>query len=294
MPRWRVFLSSMLVTLFCLAPLYLLFIGGTLFGVQSAGTAAEGVSTLTPNAQDSLTLLLVVEEPSPSAALVRLDAWQRRVECQVLPSDTVLLLEGSPVTLAQCLQSAGPLQLRRALQQTLGYDCDRYLSLSADALARMFDEFSPVLSWDALGQLRDLSLVRRFAFNGGKGALASSTAALLLRQCDRGPQAVAQLRATLYGAFLQEALPTLTQPVLETLRSQEERLTDITAVDLYGVERLLQQLAADPPAVTAGVPDGRASAAGYELSADGQRGLQRLLGAETTGEAGTASAGPAA
>ena len=70
MPRWRVFLSSMLVTLFCLAPLYLLFIGGTLFGVQSAGTAAEGVSTLTPNAQDSLTLLLVVEEPSPSAALV--------------------------------------------------------------------------------------------------------------------------------------------------------------------------------------------------------------------------------
>ncbi len=277
MSRFRVFLLSALVTLFCLAPLYLLIIGGELFGVRQADSPADGVPVLTPTGDDSLTLLLVADGPAPAAALVRLDAWQRRAECLVLPADTVLLLDGAPVTLKECCAASGPLQLRRALEETLGAACQRYLALEPEALAEVFNEFSPVLDWDELGPIKDLALLRRFAFNGGKGALASDTAALLLRQSEADAVQLARLRSVLYGAFLQEGLPSLAQPVCRLLRSDARLLTDISAVDIYGIERLLTLLAADVPTVSSGVPDGKSTRTGYELSEEGHIQLLELL-----------------
>ncbi len=278
MSRVRAFLASMLVTLFCLIPLYFIVIGVELFGARPAETAADQVPVLTPLETDQLTLLLVTQDDAGcAAALVRLDAWNRRAQVLTLPANLVLLLDGAPVTVRQCCAAAGPLQLRSALKETVGLDCHRYLSLTPEQLAGVFSEFSPVLSWDDLGPIRDITLLRRFAFNGGQGALASSTAALLLRQSEQGDLENAGLRATLYGAFLQEGLPTLSAPVVELLRSDARLLTDITAVDIYGVERLLTLLAADPPAVTAGVPDGSLSRTGYEISEEGLAQLRELL-----------------
>lgn len=277
MPRWRVFLYSMLITLFCLVPLYLLVIGNSLFGVQPADRPLDDVPVLTPGPQDSLTLLLVLDAPDAGAALVRLDAWQRRAECLVLPGNTLLPVQGQTMTLADCCAQAGPLQLRAALEETLGGGCERYLCLSTQQLAEVFAEFSPMLQWDDLGPIRDLALLRRFAFNGGEGALTSSTATLLVRQCRQGEAAVAGLRAVLYQAFLQEGLPALTEPVGALLRSDDQLLTDITAVDLYGVERLFELLAADPPPVSAGVPTGHDTAAGWKLDPAGLRQLRQLL-----------------
>lgn len=279
MARWKVFLCSMLVTLFCLVPLYLLLIGGQLFGSAPAGAAAGSVPVEKAGPDDSLTLLLMTD--APCTALVRLDAYGRRAELRVLPENTVLLSQGSPVTLEECRSEAGPLQVRRCLQETLGLGCERYLSLSAEQLADVFDEFAPVLSWNDLGPIRDLVVLRRFAFNGGQGAVASDTAALLLRQSGLTGKAQADLRAELYGAFLAEGLPQLSGPVCALLRSDEERLTDITAVDIYGIERLLNLLAADPPGVQCSVPDGRETAAGYELSQQGLEDLRRVFSAES-------------
>lgn len=284
MARWRVFVCSGLVTLFCLVPLYLLLIGSSLFGATAVETPAEGVSITTPDPEDELTLLLVAQTPDPAAVLVRLDAWQQQAECLILPENTVLLQNGSPVTLTDCYASAGPLQLRSCLNETAGAAPERYLALSSDALAEVFGEFSPVMSWDELGEIKDLTLLRRFAFNGGQGALTSSTAALLLRQSGLNSAEQASLRAAIYGTFLQEGLTDLAEPVCTLLRSDEEMLTDITAVDIYGIERLLTLLADNPPKVTCTVVDGRSTKSGWEISQAGLTQLQQLLGAPVSEE----------
>ena len=92
-----------------------------------------------------------------------------------------------------------------------------------------------------------------------------------------GDAAAAQLRAALYRAFLTEALPTLAKSAVGLLRSGEELLTDISAVDIYGVERLLTLLGQDPPAVTAGVPEGIAVREGWQLTDAGWDALRALL-----------------
>lgn len=277
MSRWKAFFCSMLITLFCLLPLYLLVVGGQLFGAQAVDETVGGVPVLTPGEDDRLTLLLVVDAPAPAAVLLRLDAWQRRAEIQVLPCDTLLPVEGGRITLQECLSDAGPLQLRRTLEAALGIQTERYLCLSAAALVELFREYSPLMDWDELGSIRDLALLRRFAFNGGEGVVSSGTAAALVRSNEDGDAAAAQLRAALYRAFLTEALPTLAAPVTGLLRSDAERLTDISAVDIYGVERLLTLLGQDPPAVTAGVPEGIAVREGWQLTDAGWDALRALL-----------------
>lgn len=293
MTRWRAFLASALVTLFCLVPLYLLVIGGSLFGAEPAETAADGVPILTPTPQDSLTLLLVVEDAEPSAALVRLDAWQRRAECLLLPSDTLLEYDDRTLTLEQCMEEAGPLQLHTALQQMTGGSCERYLCLRGEQLAGVFDEFSPVVSWDDLGHIHDLALLRRFAFNGGQGALASNTAAILLRRCEGDAAEKATLRCALYTAFLQEGLTALREPVGRLLRQEEGLLTDISAVDFYGIERLLDLLAADVPAVACQVVSGRETARGLRLEQEGLAQLRALLDLPAESDTAAVSEPPA-
>lgn len=277
MSRWKAFLGSMLITLFCLLPTYLLVVGGELFGAQAVDESAGGVPVLTPGEDDKLTLLLVLNDAEPAAALVRLDAWQRRAEVLVLPGSTLLPQAEERTTLAKCLAQAGPLQLRSVLETALGAEFERYLSLSSNELTVLFSEYSPMMSWNELGSIRNLTLLRRFAFNGGEGVVSSSTAAALVRSCEDGDAAIAQLRAALYRAFLTEALPTLAAPAVELLRSDAELLTDISAVDIYGVERLLTLLAADPPAVECTVPEGIVTAEGWQLTNAGWQAMQVLL-----------------
>ena len=90
MTRWKAFVCSLLVTLFCLLPLYLLTVGSRLFGARAVDESAAGVPVLTASPQDALNLLLVLREPGPAAVLLRLGAWQGRAECLVLPQDTLL------------------------------------------------------------------------------------------------------------------------------------------------------------------------------------------------------------
>lgn len=267
----------MLVTLLCLGPLYLLFMGAQLFGTRPVEENVSGVPVLAAAPEDMLTLLLTVEGPTPGAALLRLDAWKGQAACLVLPADTLLPAGEGQRTVSELCAAAGPLQLCEALQQALGVAPQHWLSISADALAELFDAFSPVLDWQALGAIHDLTLLRRFAFNGGEGAITSSTAALLVRQCTGGTLATARLRAALYAAFLQEGLPQLEQPVIQLLRGEGEPLTDLGAVDIYGVQRLLRLLAADMPAVQCAVADGRATAQGWRLSEEGFAALRALL-----------------
>jgi hypothetical protein len=267
----------MLITLFCLLPLYLLVVGEQLFGAQAVDETVGGIPVLTPGENDRLTLLLVVDSPVPAAALVRLDAWQRQAELLVLPGSTLLPAQDGRVTLQECLSAAGPLQLRLALEEALGTKTERYLCLSADALVELFREYSPLMDWEELGSIRDLALLRRFAFNGGEGVVSSGTAAALVRGNEDGDAAVAQLRAALYRAFLTEALPTLAAPATALLRSDAELLTDISAVDIYGVERLLTLLGQDPPAVAAGVPEGISVREGWQLTDAGWDALRALL-----------------
>ena len=258
MTRAKAFWLSALVTLFCLLPLYLLLVGGQVFGSEAAQAEAgkEDVPKLTAGAADSLTLLLAVRGETPGAALVRLDAWQGRADCLVLPSDTLLpRADGEEETLADCLAAAGPLQLNAALERLTGSRCEKYIELDADTLAGVFESVTPLVNWNSLGKVEDLALLRRFAFNGGEGTVSSGTAAVLVRRSEADAAQLAALRASLYGAFLEEGLPILKEPVLALLRSDDAPLTDISAVDLYGVERLLTLLAADLPPVTAAVPD---------------------------------------
>ncbi len=277
MSRWKAFFCSMLITLFCLLPLYLMIVGGQLFGAQAVDDTAEGVPVLTPGESDRLTLLLVVDDAVPAAVLVRLDAWQRRAELLVLPGSTLLPQENGRIQLQDCLAEAGPLQLRYTLEAALGSSFERYLCVPPNALIELFREYSPLMDWDELGSIRDLVLLRRFAFNGGEGVVSSSTAAALIRGNEDGEAAVAQLRASLYRAFLTEGLPTLAHPTVELLRSDETLLTDITAVDIYGVERLLTLLAAAPPTVESGVPEGITAAEGWQLTAAGWQSMRDLL-----------------
>lgn len=274
--RWKAFWCSLFITLFCLLPLYLLTVGGQLFGAQPVEETAEGVPVQSASPQDKLTLLLVLRDPAPAAVLLRLDAWGQRAQALVLPADTLLPAQEGRITLQECYAQAGPLQLRTALEAALGAPFERYLCVSADALAETFGEYAPVMNWHELGSIRDLALLRRLAFNGGEGAIAGNTAAALVRQCE-SPSAAAQLRAALYRAFLAESLPTLYGPAVELLRSEQELLTDITAVDIYGVERLLKLLAAAPPAVECAVPEGIVTADGWQLTDAGWQAMRALL-----------------
>lgn len=277
MTRWKAFVCSLLVTLFCLLPLYLLTVGSRLFGARAVDESAAGVPVLTASPQDALTLLLVLREPGPAAVLLRLDAWQGRAECLVLPQDTLLPDGTGRITLEECFAAAGPLQLRTVLEKALGAEFERYLCLSGEALAAAFAEYAPMMHWHELGSLKDLALLRRLAFNGGEGAIASTTAAALVRRCDGGSADTAALRAALYRAFLTEGLPTLSGPVTALLRSEEALLTDITAVDIYGIERLLTLLAAAPPTVECAVPEGISVRDGWQLTDAGWQSMKALL-----------------
>ena len=280
MTRAKAFWVSALVTLFCLLPLYLLLVGGQVFGSETARAeaGAEEVPRLTAKQTDSLTLLLVTEGEKPGAALVRLDAWQKRAECLVLPSDTLLpRADGGEEPLSDCLASAGPLQLNAALERLTGSRCEKYLELDADALAGVFEAVTPIVNWNSLGKVEDLALLRRFAFNGGEGTVSSGTAAALVRRSEADAAQLAALRASLYGAFLEEGLPVLTQPVLGLLRAEDTPLTDLSAVDLYGVERLLTLLAADLPPVTSAAAETQMTQKGRTLTEDGVRQISALL-----------------
>lgn len=280
MTRAKAFWVSTLVTLFCLLPLYLLLVGGQVFGSETAQAEAgtEDVPKLTAKATDSLTLLLAVRGEVPGAALVRLDAWNRRADCLVLPSDTLLPREdGGEETVADCLATAGPLQCNAALERLTGIRCEKYLEVDADALAGVFEAVTPLVNWNSLGKVEDLALLRRFAFNGGEGTVSSGTAAALVRRSEADAVQLAALRASLYGAFLEEGLSALTEPVLMLLRSEPSLLTDISAVDLYGVERLLTLLAADLPPVTAAAAETQMTQKGRTLTEDGVRQITALL-----------------
>ncbi|GEM_PF-3992646 len=287
MSRFRIFLTSAIITLFCLIPIYMLVIGisGVETDSQAVAGEAQNVSKLSPTQEDTLTLLLVPRCEQTVAAMIRLDAWENRGEIMILPENTLLPVGEAEQTLKEAYDQRGPLQLRSSIEQLTGIDFERYLAPEHAALIELFRGVTPTMHWDELGQLQNLAMLRRFAYNGGQGTISAQSAALLLTQENTAPSLRAQLAANLFGAFLQQALshPPLASDSdiaaasVEWFRSDQQLLTDISAVDIYGVERLFRLLMANPPEVTAQVVPGKITPQGYVLSSEGIARMTALL-----------------
>ena len=238
----RIFWASFFLTLAVIGPLLGLF---AFWGVQQNRRAVQtqqaqsGVPIQRPG---SLSLLLAVADERPAFVLVRLDGAAPAFRLIVVPGESVVLDgQGQPITLAEGYAAAGPARAGSLLAATLGIQLDRYLaatpavwgqSLSGLEQARV--NLSPLLDEAA----------RRALGVAAVAQLDAGEAASLLQGTPLTGPALGRLRAAVWQAFALQCQGSLAESVPQGLRRcSGDLLTDLTALDLEELGRVLAQLA---------------------------------------------------
>ena len=186
-------------------------------------------------------LLLAVADERPAFVLVRLDGAAPACRLIVVPGESVVLDgQGQPITLAESYAAAGPARAGSLLAATLGIQLDRYLaatpavrgqSLSGLEQARV--NLSPLLDEAA----------RRALGVAAVAQLDAGEAASLLGDGSHRPGAGAAKRLG-WQAFALQCQGSLAESVPQGLRQfSGDLLTDLTALDLEELGRVLAQLA---------------------------------------------------
>ena len=244
----RVFWISFGLSLAVVVPAYLaLFAYQLVTPSVAADTPQTDIPVVFPTVQDDRTLLVMTgggtAQTAQTYALVRLDALHGRIAVATLPRDTVVLRDGAPVALCDAVQSAGPTQGLRSLEETLGVTIDNYLFASPETLWSIAEvlgtariRLSSYISGDALERLA-------LSVDGvDELTLSPRLFAEVLASDELTDDTACELRAYGYAAFLaagQRSLAALPDAVRMQSRSIA---TDLTATQLYDYERLLNFL----------------------------------------------------
>lgn len=274
----RIFWASFFLTLAVIGPLLGLF---AFWGVQQNRRAVQtqqaqsGVPIQRPG---SLSLLLAVADERPAFVLVRLDGAAPAFRLVVVPGETVVLDgQGQPITLAESYAAAGPARAGNLLAATLGIQLDRYLaatpavwgqSLSGLEQARV--NLSPLLD----------EAQRRALGVAAVAQLDAAEAANLLQGTDLTGPPLGRLRAAVWQAFALQSQGSLAEAVPQGLRRcSGDLLTDLTALDLEELGRVLAQLADASCSPQADLLPGRwdERTARYELEEDALTFAQALF-----------------
>ena len=274
----RIFWASFLLTLAVIGPLLGLF---AFWGVQQNRQAVQtqqaqsGVPIQRPG---SLSLLLAVAGERPAFVLARLDGASPAFRLVVVPGETVVLDgQGQPITLAESYAAAGPARAGNLLAATLGIQLDRYLAATPAVWGQ---------SLSGLGQARvNLSPLldeaqRRALGVAAVAQLDAAEAVNLLQGTNLTGPPLGRLRAAVWQAFALQSQGSLAEAVPQGLRRcSGDLLTDLTALDLEELGRVLAQLTDASCSPQADLLPGRwdERTARYELEEDALTFAQALF-----------------
>ena len=277
MTNKRAFWISFLISLAVIVPGYLALLAYTLVTPSvAADTPQTDIPVVFPTVQDDKTVLVM----TGGYTLVHLDALHRRLTAVSLPAETVVLVEGSPVTLSQAVASAGPTQGVRALEETLGVSVDNYLFTPSGTLADIAGNLGTakmkLRSYISADALERLSL----AVDGVEELpLSPALLAEVLESGEVTGAAQCELRACGYAAFLSAGRKNLTSLVENVRANSGSIATDLTATQLYDYERLLGFLETgdDVPGQAEALTVTQTAAGTFEITEDAAAQVKRLL-----------------
>lgn len=285
MTNKRAFWISFLISLAVIVPGYLALLAYTLVTPSvAADTPQTDIPVVFPTVQDDRTVLVMTGGETVKEAtgytLVRLDALHRRLTALSLPAGTVVLVEGSPVTLSQAVASAGPTQGVRALEETLDVSVDNYLFTPSGTLADIAGNLGTakmkLRSYISSDALERLSL----AVDGVEELpLSPALLAEVLESGEVTGAAQCELRACGYAAFLSAGRKNLTSLVENVRANSGSIATDLTATQLYDYERLLGFLETgdDVPGQAEALTVTQTAAGTFEITEDAAAQVKRLL-----------------
>lgn len=238
----RIFWASFFLTLAVIGPLLGLF---AFWGVQQNRRAVQtqqaqsGVPIQRPG---SLSLLLAVADERPAFVLVRLDGAAPAFRLIVVPGESVVLDgQGHPITLAESYAAAGPARAGSLLAATLGIQLDRYLAATPAVWGQSFSGLEQARV--NLSPLLDEAARRALGVAAVAQLDAGEAASLLQGTALTGP-ALGRLRTAVWQAFALQCQGSLAESVPQGLRRcSGDLLTDLTALDLEELGRVLAQLA---------------------------------------------------
>ncbi|MEG2500031.1 MAG: hypothetical protein RSA78_03085 [Oscillospiraceae bacterium] len=270
MSKIKGFFLGFFLTLAIIIPIYLLFAA---LGLRSSALPIDGAKANVPMAkpvsEDAKTVLIISgKDNAETFVLLRLDALTNRICTVVLPENTVLLLDGQPITLGKAAATCGPAQAVECIAATLDITINDYIMASPKTLAEMASPLGSAnvrlanyLSSEALGQLKLL-------VPGVETLVLSPTKLLEILSSGLIPdEQLAAIRGDGYLAFLRAGAHMLAEVFPSAMRKYSKELsTSITATDIYDYERVLKFLQKQEPEFKTGVLPGEINNGRFELA----------------------------
>lgn len=241
MSRKKAFWLSLAVTLGIILSLYFITLAIRLLNPAAVQSTKNNVAVASPGVGDYKNFLLVTENSDPVFALIRFDAVQSAVNIAFFMPETVLLQNGAPLCAAEICNAAGPAALAQSLTETFGVRVDNYMQISADDLVLCTAALGSVnMDMGRLGTVKDLTTLKKFAYNGGESDISTATARMILQQSDAEPHEKQTVRANIYRSFFQSENASLTE-CYEKL-SAAKTICNITAVQREDYTRIFSFL----------------------------------------------------
>ena len=281
MSNRRAFWLGLGISLAVLLPFYFLVAAFSLSRVSPTDNPKSGVPILQPTLDDRKTLLVMTGEQQPEHfVLLRFDAMENLIACVEVPGETVVLSGGNPQTLLQAVEQAGPAQAAATLRETLSITIDDYIYCKAQELAEMAEplgttqlSLSQYLSADALNALH---------LNVEGVQQTTITTDMMMQALQTEPQTWMSghvMRAQAYVAFLRAGTGELAEVLPDAMRKAVGSYsTNLTAMEIYDYERILQFLQTKDPSFAACVLPGQLNSERYELNEDALAVAREYLG----------------
>ena len=294
---WNPFWAALGAALLVLLPLA----GGTVLlsrqqldqQLRQAAHSQSSVPVQLPKATDQLTVLLCTAGPQPGFVLAYLNASQNCLHLLAIPAQLQVPFGEQTSTLAHCYAAAGPARCRQALASQLPLPEDtRYLALSAAVLERLSQRYGPIrVGFSGALTARELALCGRSTQVQGLSAAEAHNFLTQLEDQDLVPWAHrAAARAAVWDAFFRQNLELLPSTLPQGLEQVSSALlTDLTALDLATLERVLEFLANGQAVPQAQALPGRETGQGYALTPDSLAAVQSFFNVSPTpGQASSA------
>lgn len=281
MSNRRAFWLGLGISLAVLLPFYFLVAAFSLSRVSPTDNPKSGVPILQPTLDDRKTLLVMTGEEQPeNFVLLRFDAMENLIACVEVPGQTVVLSGGKPQTLLQAVEQAGPAQAAATLRETLSIVIDDYVYCKPQELAEMAEPLGTTQL--SLFQYLSSSALESMHLNVEGVKQTTVTTQMMMEALQAEPQTwMAQhvLRAQAYVSFLRAGISEISDILPDAMRKAAGSYsTNLTAIEIYDYERILQFLQTKEPSFAACVLPGQLSSERYELNDDALSVAREYLG----------------